>query len=251
MPSREEVTSFMAKYFPTCPICGSDAGYEISGSLKLAFYKDFIRCKSCRAYWKSKDFRSLKELKELALWKESNDGKGWSLKYRFYPLDFWKYKVNEILEEEAEMRPTIRKDIGKRAQFIAKYLPICPLCGSTSGYEDTSGKLIPTVQCRTCKAKWTSNPDLIEMKELRKLKLWEPSRDGKGSTLKGKDYPIDFWREYSSKEIKVPQTRLLKVKKALEELEKLYKKEEISNRVYKELKREYELELRDLERKFR
>lgn len=44
-----------------------------------------------KAYWKSKDFRSLKELKGLELFKESSDERGWSLKHRWYPLDFWKF----------------------------------------------------------------------------------------------------------------------------------------------------------------
>jgi hypothetical protein len=45
MPTVSENVELMQKYFPKCPICGSERGYVPS-----AFYPN-IQCKSCKAEW--------------------------------------------------------------------------------------------------------------------------------------------------------------------------------------------------------
>jgi ribosomal protein S27AE len=82
--TREEVESLMVKYFPKCPLCNADKGYEISG-----FLKNYVQCRSCGAKWESPDFVKCRELKELTLWEPSYDGKWSSLKLKTYSVKFW------------------------------------------------------------------------------------------------------------------------------------------------------------------
>jgi len=77
-------------------------------------------------------------------------------------------------------------------ELMVRYFPKCSFCGSDSGYE-VSGINKNYVQCKSCLAKWMSN-DFIGGKELKKMQLWEPSKDGKGVSLLKKDYSVSFWQ---------------------------------------------------------
>lgn len=76
---------------------------------------------------------------------------------------------------------------------MLQYFPSCPLCEAKKGYE-ISGWNKNYVQCRSCGAKWTST-DFIKCEELKELKLWEPSYDGKGIPLKMKKRSVKFWQD--------------------------------------------------------
>lgn len=97
MVSKEEVAGFMRAYFPKCPLCGADKGYEVSG---LA--KNYVQCRSCGAKWQSTDFIECKELKEMQLWEPPYDGKGTSLKRKKYSIEFW--QDSEAIETTSKMK---------------------------------------------------------------------------------------------------------------------------------------------------
>ena len=77
MPFEIEEVKLMHKYFPKCPICGSERGYELS-----AFYPN-VQCKSCKAEWLI--FEDGLELK-------GTSRQGWDkeLLNKKYPFKFWK-----------------------------------------------------------------------------------------------------------------------------------------------------------------
>jgi len=81
----------------------------------------------------------------------------------------------------------------KADELMLKYFPRCPLCQADGSYE-VSGMLKDYVQCRSCGAKFES-PDFIGGKELKKLTLWEPCADGKGTELKRKKFDVKFWQD--------------------------------------------------------
>lgn len=62
MVSKEDVEALMLKYFPKCPLCSADKGYEVSG-----FLKQYVQCRSCGAKWESPDFVKCEELEKLVL----------------------------------------------------------------------------------------------------------------------------------------------------------------------------------------
>lgn len=95
--------------------------------------------------------------------------------------------------------------------------PSCPLCGAKKGYE-VSGWTKNYVQCRSCGAKWSST-DFIQGVKLTKLRLWEPSYDGKGSPLKRKEYSVKFWQDSSNLE------KTLKVKVMKSDVELIFRPE--------------------------
>lgn len=104
MVSKEDVEKLMLSYFPSCPLCGAEGGYESS-----SLFKNHVRCKSCGAKWVSDDFKEGKELRKLTLWDPSWDGTGSSLakKKVELPIEFWKdaEKVKQEIEEEQEEAP--------------------------------------------------------------------------------------------------------------------------------------------------
>ncbi len=77
--------------------------------------------------------------------------------------------------------------------LINYYFPKCPLCGASDGYE-ISGWAKNYVQCRSCRAKWTST-DFVTCEDLKELMLWEPSSDGKGANLLKKKRSVKFWQD--------------------------------------------------------
>lgn len=84
MVSKEQVEELMIRYFPKCPLGGSDAGWAV-----LGIFKTYIQCKACRAKWQSSDFIACKELKKMMLWELPLDGKGADLSRKEYPISFW------------------------------------------------------------------------------------------------------------------------------------------------------------------
>lgn len=97
--SKEQVEEFMAKYFPSCPLCDSNTGWNVSG-----IQKNYVQCRSCGARWMSGDFIRCKELKELTLWDPSEDGKGSNLKFKKHPIAFWQnLDIKKLEAEKAEL----------------------------------------------------------------------------------------------------------------------------------------------------
>lgn len=84
MVTKEQVAEFIQKNFPNCPICRSDAGYEVSGA-----FKNYVQCKSCLAKWMSNDFQGCKELRKLRLAEAAKNGKGSELLKQEHPIGFW------------------------------------------------------------------------------------------------------------------------------------------------------------------
>lgn|GEM_PF-7015891 len=101
MVSKDEVEKFMLSYFPSCPLCGKKAGYEVSG-----IFKNYVQCKSCGAKWLSPNFNTCKELRNLTLWEPAYDGKGSSMTVlkKERSVDFWKdaKKVEKAIKGEVE-----------------------------------------------------------------------------------------------------------------------------------------------------
>jgi hypothetical protein len=63
--TRKRILAIFERYFPRCPICKSDKGYQVRGFLPSSQY---IRCKNCEAEWTSRDFIGIRDLKILKLW---------------------------------------------------------------------------------------------------------------------------------------------------------------------------------------
>ena len=74
--------------------------------------------------------------------------------------------------------------------LITKFFPKCPLCKAEANYE-ISGIAKNYFKCLSCGTKWaTVRKGLDSLKEMR---LWETPKDGRGSHVLRKKYPIDFW----------------------------------------------------------
>jgi len=84
------------------------------------------------------------------------------------------------------------------ADFMCRNFPKCPMCNLGAGYE-VSGFNKTYVQCKSCGAKWYSS-DFISCKELKKLKLVEAAKNGKGSEFFEREYPTDFWQKLELRE---------------------------------------------------
>jgi len=113
MVTKEEVEQLMLQYFPSCPLCRANEGYEISGA-----FKNYVQCRSCGAKWESPDFVKCEELKELQLWEASYDGKGDSLKRKKYSVKFWQdskaiEKTMKAIEKTKEV-----KDMESKVELI-------------------------------------------------------------------------------------------------------------------------------------
>lgn len=106
MTTKEQVESFMLKYFPKCPLCGADKGYEVSG-----WGKTYVQCRSCGAKWQSTDFVRCEELKELQLWESSYEGEGASLKRKTYSVKFWQ-------DSEAIENAIKGQDLKSKAELV-------------------------------------------------------------------------------------------------------------------------------------
>jgi len=89
MVSKEQVEELMIRYFPICPLCGANKGYEVLGVLK-----DYVQCRSCGAKWWSADFVSGEEIKEMKLWEPAKDGKGKDFLKQKRPIHFWRSMQN-------------------------------------------------------------------------------------------------------------------------------------------------------------
>lgn len=220
MVTKEEVEKLMLRYFPSCPLCGANKGYEISG-----WSKNCVQCRSCGAKWVAYfPSRKRKEIASLQLLKPSRDGHGASLKKKPHTVEFWKNP--EAIEHAI-------KGGGERAgRLMHRYLPLCPLCGANAGYE-VSGVFKSQVQCRSCGAKWQSN-DFMEGKELKALQLWEPSRDGRGASLKKKRYLVTFWQDSNAIEKLIEEKKRRKgpeEEKTAREIEELIRKLKTKNAV--------------------
>lgn len=80
------------RIFPTCPICGSDLGYEATHR----FVTYYVRCKSCEAVWQP-SFNSRQKVDRLLLLEPDKDmrassfvRKGDSWHRKGYKVEFWK-----------------------------------------------------------------------------------------------------------------------------------------------------------------
>jgi len=62
---RKRILAVFERYFPRCPICKSDKGYQVRGFLLSSQY---VKCKNCEAEWTSHDFIGIRDLKTLKLW---------------------------------------------------------------------------------------------------------------------------------------------------------------------------------------
>ena len=88
---------------------------------------------------------------------------------------------------------------GQVIELMSKYLRMCPICKSDYGYE-VSGDFKYYVQCKKCRAKWTSK-DFKGGKEIKTLRLWEADTEGKSEFLLKDVKPIGFWQSLDLEEI--------------------------------------------------
>jgi hypothetical protein len=97
--TRKRTLAIFEKYFPRCPICKSDKGYQVRGFLPSSQY---VRCKNCEAEWTSRDFMGIRDLKILKLWNPPEIPRIYSeyvskskLKMRkSYPTTLWVASMN-------------------------------------------------------------------------------------------------------------------------------------------------------------
>jgi len=89
----------MLQYFPNCPLCQANSGYEVSG-----IFKNYVQCRSCGAKFESTDFQTGKELKKLELWEPCANGKGAELKRKKFDVHFWQ-DPNNIESEIQQLTP--------------------------------------------------------------------------------------------------------------------------------------------------
>jgi len=94
---RENVTKRMIKYLPKCPICKSDADYEIRGSNR-SLYKYYIECRLCGAAWYSRSWDEEKEEHILYFGQASKEGKGLTLLDQKHSVKFWRKVDIETIE---------------------------------------------------------------------------------------------------------------------------------------------------------
>jgi len=124
----------------------------------------------------------------------------------------------------------------KADELMLLYFPSCPLCQANSGYE-ASGLIVKNyVQCRSCGAKFES-PDFATGKELKKLRLWEPCANGKGTKLKRKKFDVQFWQD--PKNIESEIQRLTQNKTKVDKSKLLFSdetsEEEIKQKIWKDM----------------
>ena len=109
MVAEEEIAELIKNYFPNCPICSSDSGYNISGSSK-----NYFQCNSCRAKWMSYDLIKRKvtdiALKKMMLWETPIDGRGKSLLRKEHTIEFWRNLLPEDLKVK-ESKPKPRAEL--------------------------------------------------------------------------------------------------------------------------------------------
>jgi transposase-like protein len=106
MVKKEDVEQLMLQHFPSCPLCKAKNGYEVSG-----IFKNYVRCKSCKAQWMSNDFVTCKELNVLKLWKTPRDGRGKSFKQKEHPVTFWQRMMHARDEEEFLEKRTLLDEL--------------------------------------------------------------------------------------------------------------------------------------------
>ncbi len=96
--TKEELAEFIKHVFPTCPICGEDSSYEISG-----FAKNYFQCNSCGAKWMSQDLIKNKiediNFKKAELWEPARDGRGKGVNKKDKSVNFWQNLSSELLKE--------------------------------------------------------------------------------------------------------------------------------------------------------
>jgi hypothetical protein len=97
--ARKRIQALFKRYFPRCPICKSDKGYEVSGFFPSTQY---VKCKNCSSEWYSPDFTRFKNLKSLRLSKPPQEPEVYAefiqqspLEFRkFYPTESWQAMMN-------------------------------------------------------------------------------------------------------------------------------------------------------------
>ena len=95
MVSSNEVKALMLNYFPSCPICFKNKGYDVLG------VEDYVSCKKCNATWQSEDFKKGVKLSQLTLTQPSSDGTGRPLLRKIYSIEYWR-NWRELLKAERE-----------------------------------------------------------------------------------------------------------------------------------------------------
>ncbi len=75
----------MLDEFPQCPICKSNEGYFVEGTLIKT-----VKCNNCGAKFHSPQFVSLATMKELQLRDLPRDGRCAGLRRKYQSVDFWK-----------------------------------------------------------------------------------------------------------------------------------------------------------------
>lgn len=106
---REWWASEFKRVFPTCPICGSDAGYDATRKF-LTYY---ARCKSCGAVWKpivegpvwktERRYLLVEPDKEMRASSLVKKGDRW---HKGYKAEFWK-SLNLGLREARPTAPSL------------------------------------------------------------------------------------------------------------------------------------------------
>jgi len=111
LSTRKEVADFMYSNFPKCPICKSDADYNVSGLLK-----DYIQCKRCKTKW----LIGKRTMKEMLVWElpEPYVMKKFPQLRQMHSIDFWKEVDMEKFEKQMEMKETSEARARARARVL-------------------------------------------------------------------------------------------------------------------------------------
>lgn len=120
------VEQLMLQYFPSCPLCGANAGY------KVASLTGRVVCRSCEATWVPIYIGMGKglDLKALKLWKADNEGKSKFLVKKTKPVSFWQFldlererigkEIEELFRRLKTKDPKVRSEVQKRLRELGE-----------------------------------------------------------------------------------------------------------------------------------
>jgi len=130
MAVEARIRELMVGHFPTCPLCGSDAGYDVTSAIK-----GHVRCKSCSTEWSSLDFitgATLDKMKVRELPKGASSYVVGGHRLRRgdeYPVSFW----GSLAESEEQLVQTVKLPMEylllSLILLVAAYLRVANLGG--------------------------------------------------------------------------------------------------------------------------
>jgi len=202
--SKENTIKQLKDKLSKCPICGSGDGYSVSPSNYV------FQCNACGAKFVSNDLKKVdSEFKEMGLFSpptemdnHANREALESIKFKHYPIDFWKNMDTENIKTYIEKKNEKKKE---KIEFeessldsLNRYLSKCPICGSDKGYEQFGGLFSGPFgfRCVSCNSEWKPPSVYMRFKgdPPPSLTLRKVGDGFKGSSLIGISLSIQLWK---------------------------------------------------------